>query len=90
MALEEELHKLAKEQDVLLTEEEFADILGSLKDVLDAFGKIDQAKADEKPAVHAIDLEERLREDEVKKTVWDPHCNSKEFKAPPIVEEEAQ
>ena len=88
-SLEQDLRRLAKEQDVLLTEDEFQSILNSLKSVLEAFGKIDEADVlGIEPLVHAFDLEERLREDEARKTDWNPHCNSKEFTAPPIIEDE--
>jgi aspartyl-tRNA(Asn)/glutamyl-tRNA(Gln) amidotransferase subunit C len=74
-----------------LTEKEMDSYAKELSDVLEAFKVLDgiDTKSDE-PAFHPIEIKDRLRDDEVKTTKWDPLGNAKAtegryFKGPKIV-----
>ena len=61
-----------------------------LSEVLEAFKVLDALDADEKPSFHPIEISDRLREDRVSSTGWDPLLNARAkegryFKGPKIV-----
>ena len=60
-----------------LTESEMASYAKELSDVLEAFKVLDSIDANDGPAFHPIEIKDRLREDEVKPTKWDPLGNVK-------------
>ena len=74
-----------------LTEKEMDGYAKELSDVLEAFKVLDSIDVkDVEPAFHPIEIKDRLREDEVKKTNWVPLGNAKAtdkgyFKGPKII-----
>ncbi len=73
-----------------LSESEIETYVNELSEVLGAFKILEEVDAPEQPAYHPIETTDRLREDEVKKTLWDPLSNAKAtegryFKGPKIV-----
>lgn len=73
-----------------LTDAEKESYAKELSDVLEAFKVLDRIDAKDAPAFHPIEIKDRLREDIVKPTKWDPLASSKStekgyFKGPKIV-----
>lgn len=73
-----------------LTDAEKESYARELSDVLEAFRVLDSIDAKDEPAFHPIEIRDRLREDEVKPTKWNPLGNAKAvdsryFKGPKIV-----
>jgi aspartyl-tRNA(Asn)/glutamyl-tRNA(Gln) amidotransferase subunit C len=73
-----------------LTEAEKESYARELSDVLDAFRVLDSIDAKDDPAFHPIEIRDRLREDEVRPTRWNPLGNAKAldgryFRGPKIV-----
>ena len=73
-----------------LTDTEKNSYAKELSDVLEAFKVLDGIDAKDEPAFHPIEIKDRLREDEVKPTKWDPLGNvkaseNKYIKGPKIV-----
>jgi aspartyl-tRNA(Asn)/glutamyl-tRNA(Gln) amidotransferase subunit C len=73
-----------------LTEAEMDKYARELSDVLGAFKVLDSLDVKDEPAFHPIEIKDRLREDEVKTTKWNPLGNAKAtdqkyFKGPKII-----
>lgn len=74
-----------------LTDNEKRKFESQLKDILDAFKKIDEVDTKGvKPSFHPIEIKNVFREDEVKEWKWEPlgntkHKEGKSFKGPRIV-----
>ncbi|MDE1865377.1 MAG: Asp-tRNA(Asn)/Glu-tRNA(Gln) amidotransferase subunit GatC [Candidatus Micrarchaeota archaeon] len=73
-----------------LTEQEKESYARELSDVLEAFKVLDSIDAKDEPAFHPIEIKDRLREDEVRRTKWNPLGNAKSvdkkyFTGPKIV-----
>lgn len=73
-----------------LSEAEKVRYAKELSDVLEAFKVLDGIDAKDEPSFHPIEIKDRMREDEVKQTKWDPLGNAKAvdgkyFKGPKIV-----
>lgn len=73
-----------------LTEAEKDSYAKELSDVLEAFKVLDGIDARDEPAFHPIEIKDRLREDEVRPTKWDPLGNAKAtekgyFRGPKII-----
>jgi len=60
-----------------LTDAEKDSYAKELSEVLDAFRVLDGIDVKDEPAFHPIEIRDRLREDEVKPTKWDPLGNVK-------------
>jgi aspartyl-tRNA(Asn)/glutamyl-tRNA(Gln) amidotransferase subunit C len=60
-----------------LTEKEKESYAKELSDVLEAFRVLDGIDARDEPAFHPIEIRDRLREDVVKLTKWNPLGNVK-------------
>jgi aspartyl-tRNA(Asn)/glutamyl-tRNA(Gln) amidotransferase subunit C len=74
MATMEHICLLAK---LNLSDAEKESYARELSDVLEAFKVLDSIDAKDEPAFHPIEIKDRLREDEVKATKWDPLGNAK-------------
>ncbi len=75
---------------IKLSESEMEEYAKELSDVLGAFKILGDIETPDEPAYHPIETMDRLREDIVKKTDWDPLSNAKSkegkyFKGPKIV-----
>lgn len=73
-----------------LTEAEMDKYAKELSDVLEAFKVLDTIDAKDEPAFHPIEIKDRLRDDVVKPTKWNPLGNAKStekeyFTGPKIV-----
>jgi aspartyl-tRNA(Asn)/glutamyl-tRNA(Gln) amidotransferase subunit C len=73
-----------------LTDSETESYARELSDVLEAFKVLDSIDAKDEPAFHPIEIKDRLREDVVKATNWDPLGNARAtdkgyFKGPKII-----
>ncbi|MEM0473533.1 MAG: Asp-tRNA(Asn)/Glu-tRNA(Gln) amidotransferase subunit GatC [Candidatus Aenigmatarchaeota archaeon] len=74
-----------------LTEEEKKKYASQLEDILQVFKQIDDVNTENvNPSFHPIEIKNRFRDDEEKKTEWDPLANTKHkeegyFKGPKIV-----
>jgi aspartyl-tRNA(Asn)/glutamyl-tRNA(Gln) amidotransferase subunit C len=60
----ETIERVARLSRIELTPEEKERFLADLKEVLDAFSMLDEAKSDCDPAFHPIEITNHLREDE--------------------------
>ncbi len=60
-----------------LTEQEMDSYAKELSDVLEAFKVLDGIDAKDEPAFHPIEIKDRLREDKVAPTKWNPLGNAK-------------
>ena len=60
-----------------LTDSEKESYARELSDVLEAFKVLDGIDAKDEPAFHPIEIRDRLREDKVKLTKWNPLGNAK-------------
>ena len=60
----ETIKRVAKTCRLNLTAEEEERYLGDLKEILSAFSMLDEAKTDNEPAFHPIEIKNYLREDE--------------------------
>jgi len=58
------IERVARLSRIRLTPEEEERLLKDFQDILAAFSKIDEAKADCEPAFHPIDIENVLRKDD--------------------------
>ncbi len=68
--------ELAKAARLNLSDEETAKYTQQLSVILDAFKELDEVSTDGvEPSYHPIEIADSLREDEVKKWVWDPLAN---------------
>ncbi len=73
-----------------LSDAEMDRYAAELSDVLAAFRVLDSLDVKEDPAFHPIEIQDRLREDVVKTTKWNPLGNAKAtdqkyFKGPKII-----
>lgn len=73
-----------------LSEAEKESYARELSEVLEAFKVLDSIDAKDEPAFHPIEIRDRLRDDVVKKTKWNPLGNArsvdkKYFTGPKIV-----
>ncbi|MCL5440883.1 MAG: Asp-tRNA(Asn)/Glu-tRNA(Gln) amidotransferase subunit GatC [Candidatus Marsarchaeota archaeon] len=88
---EELVRHISKAAKLNLSDDEVARYVREVGDILDAFRQIDKVDVGgEEPAFHPLPVENRWREDEEKKTEWDPFSNSESredgyFKGPKII-----
>jgi aspartyl-tRNA(Asn)/glutamyl-tRNA(Gln) amidotransferase subunit C len=74
-----------------LTDSETALFSKELTEVLEAFAVLDKAEVDgEEPSFHPVPIKDKMRDDKVKGTKWEPLGNSKfkegkYFKGPKII-----
>ena len=75
---EEEIGKVARQAKLKLSEGEARKLAGEIQEILRMFDEMDDERVDGlEPTVHPAKAGERLRDDEVVETRWDPFCCSR-------------